>query len=49
MRKKEISPFSVGNFFSHRAEKFREGNHSLFQIFSGMEKLYAEGDIALLC
>ena len=49
MRKKEISLFSVGIFFSHSAEKIREGYHSMFQKFSGMEKLYAEGDIAILC
>ena len=41
MQKKEISLFSVGTFFSHSAEKFREGNHSTFQKYSGIEKVYA--------
>ena len=50
MQKKGISPFSVGTFFSYRAEKFREGNHSVFQKYSGMEKFYAEeGDIIFFC
>ena len=39
MQKKEISLFSVGKFFSHSAEKFREGNHSTFQKYSGIEKI----------
>ena len=41
LQRKEISLFSVGTFFSHSAEKFREGNHSTFQKFSGIEKVYA--------
>ena len=49
LQRNEISLFSVGSFFSHSAEKIREGYHSMFQKFSGMEKLYAEGDIAILC
>ena len=50
LQKKDISLFSVGIFFSHSAEKFREGNHSMFQKFSGMEKFYAEGgDISIIC
>ena len=44
LQKKEISLFSVGNFFSHGAENFREGNHSSFQKNSGMEEAYAEGE-----
>ena len=39
MQKKEISLFSVGKFFSQSAEKFREGNHSTFQKYSGIEKI----------
>ena len=42
LQEKEISLLSVGNFFSHSAEKFREGNHSMFQKFSGMEYFSAE-------
>ena len=50
LQKKDISIFSVGIFFSHSAEKFREGNHSMFQKISGMEKFYAEGgDISIIC
>ena len=38
------------NFFSHSAENFREGNHSMCQKNSGMEKLLAEGgDITNFC
>ena len=33
MQKKEISLFSVGTFFSHSVEKFRGGNHSMFQKY----------------
>ena len=48
-QKKEISLLSVGKFFSHSAENFREGNHSMCQKNCGMEKLYAEGgDITIL-
>ena len=35
------------NFFSHSAEKLREGNHSMFQKNSRMEETYAEGGISL--
>ena len=28
-------------FFSHNSEKFREVNHSTFQKYSGIEKIYA--------
>ena len=48
LQKKDISLVSVGIFFSHSAEKFREGNHSMFQKYSGMENFYAEeGDITI--
>ena len=47
---KEISLFSVGTFISHSSEKFREGNPSMFQKSSVMEKAYAEeGDITISC
>ena len=47
LQKKDISLVSV-EFFSHSDEKFREGNHSMFQKNSGMEEIYAEGgDITL--
>ena len=36
------------NFFSHSAEKFREGNHSMFQINSGMENFMQKKEISLL-
>ena len=50
LQKKEISLFSVGTFFSHSAEKYSKGNHSMFQNYSGMEKFYAEeGDITIFC
>ena len=49
LQEKEISLFSVGNFFSHSAEKFREGNHSMFQKYAGMEYFSAEeGHINIL-
>ena len=35
------------NFFSHSAEKFREGNHSMFQINSGMENFMQKMEISL--
>ena len=50
LQKKEISIFSVATFFSHSAENYSEGNHSMFQNSSGMEKFYAEeGDITIFC
>ena len=39
---KGISLFSVGTFFSHSAKKYREGNHSMFQKYAGMEYFSAE-------
>ena len=42
-----MSLFSVGIFFSHSAEKFREGNHSMFQINSGMENFMQKMEISL--
>ena len=47
LQKNEISLFSVGIFFSHSAEKFCEGNHSMFQINSGMENFMQKKEISL--
>ena len=47
LQKKEISLFSVGNFFSHSAEKFCGGNRSRFQKFLGMENFMQKMGISL--
>ena len=50
LQKKEISLFSVSNFFPRSAETFHEGKHSTFQKHSGIEKFYAkEGVITFFC
>ena len=50
LQEKEISLFSVGNFFSHSAKKFREVNHSKFQKNSGLKNFSAEeGYITIFC
>ena len=42
--------YSLLNFFSHSAKKFREVNHSKFQKNSGLKNFSAEeGDITILC
>ena len=43
MRKKEISLLSVGSFFSHSAEKIREGYHSMFQNFRAWKNFMQKG------
>ena len=44
-----ISIFSVENFLSQNAEKFRTGNFFL-SLFSGIEKSYAsEGYVTIFC
>ena len=45
----DLTIFCWNFFFLTVLIKFREGNHSRFQNYSGMEKVYAEGDITFLC
>ena len=50
MQKKEISLFSVGNFFLTVPKSLVRGIIQRFQKYSGIEKFYAyEGVITIFC